>query len=105
MNKLDRLIIIQNKLEMKKESLLDELSSVDAELKEVHKLRHEAEKIVARLEKQQIKLDQLLEDRIPSKKRQSQKEMSVQYSKDDTSLSDEGNHITDQEGQYEEVQE
>lgn len=77
MTKLDQLINIQNKLEMKKESLQDELSSVDAELKSVQKLRHEAEKIVARLEKQQRKLDQLLEERIPNRKRRSTDAIAV----------------------------
>lgn len=74
MKKLDQLIGIQNKLEAKREGLLAELASVEEDLKSVQKLRHEAEKIVSKLERQQAKLDSLLEDRIPKRKRKTSQE-------------------------------
>ncbi len=69
MNKLDQLISHQNKLEAKKDRLLKELSSVEDELKSVKKVRHEAEKIYSRVQRHQAKMDSLLEEQIPKRKR------------------------------------
>lgn len=91
MKRIDELIKKETKLEKKRDELSAELEEVDQELSKVRKLRQDAEKIVARMDSERKKLDELLSGQVSVRSRKKQeKQIETEDSEDVVSLQQNG---------------